>query len=196
MCSTSTRSRFWLVNDKALNPDLVKMIKYVGDEYEKARPGLNDQIRACRHGGEQHLSVHDPSVCRAPIKQYGGIDADALRKASLDVDLPEGGTMLGFGVKFERAKATAPRARTNAPTQSSSSMSTTSPNVVWPKNLQARNRYCRCPQPRRSRCAEPRLRSRDDGFRYAQTARARSSIDAHRHGRGRPPQGRRRNFLV
>ena len=34
------------------------------------------------------------------IKKYGGVDPDALRKAALDVDLPEGGTMLGFGVKF------------------------------------------------------------------------------------------------
>jgi branched-chain amino acid transport system substrate-binding protein len=39
------------------------------------------------------------------IKKYGGIDADALRKAALEVDLPEGGTMLGFGVKFEGAGA-------------------------------------------------------------------------------------------
>jgi hypothetical protein len=35
------------------------------------------------------------------IKKYGGIDAEALRKAALDTDIPEGGTMLGFGVKFE-----------------------------------------------------------------------------------------------
>jgi len=34
------------------------------------------------------------------IKKYGGIDADALRKAALEVDLQEGGTMLGFGVHF------------------------------------------------------------------------------------------------
>jgi hypothetical protein len=34
------------------------------------------------------------------IKKYGGVDADALRQAALSVDLPEGGTMLGFGVKF------------------------------------------------------------------------------------------------
>jgi hypothetical protein len=34
------------------------------------------------------------------IKKYGGIDPEALRKAALEVDLPEGGTMLGFGVKF------------------------------------------------------------------------------------------------
>jgi branched-chain amino acid transport system substrate-binding protein len=34
------------------------------------------------------------------IKKYGGIDGEALRKATLDTDVPEGGTMLGFGVKF------------------------------------------------------------------------------------------------
>ena len=34
------------------------------------------------------------------IKKYGGIDAEALRKAALETDMPEGGTMLGFGVKF------------------------------------------------------------------------------------------------
>jgi hypothetical protein len=34
------------------------------------------------------------------IKKYGGVDPDALRKAALEVDVPEGGTMLGFGVKF------------------------------------------------------------------------------------------------
>ena len=34
------------------------------------------------------------------IKNHGGISSDALRKAALEVDLPEGGTMLGFGVKF------------------------------------------------------------------------------------------------
>ena len=34
------------------------------------------------------------------IKKYGGVDPDALRKAALEVDIPEGGTMLGFGVKF------------------------------------------------------------------------------------------------
>ena len=33
------------------------------------------------------------------IKKYGGVEPDALRKASLEVDLPEGGTMLGFGVE-------------------------------------------------------------------------------------------------
>jgi branched-chain amino acid transport system substrate-binding protein len=35
------------------------------------------------------------------IKKYGGITSDDLRKAAMDTDVPDGGTMLGFGVKFE-----------------------------------------------------------------------------------------------
>lgn len=34
------------------------------------------------------------------IKKYGGIDPEALRKAALDTDIPVGGTIQGFGVKF------------------------------------------------------------------------------------------------
>jgi len=34
------------------------------------------------------------------IKQYGGIDPEALRKAALDTDIPVGGTIQGYGVKF------------------------------------------------------------------------------------------------
>jgi branched-chain amino acid transport system substrate-binding protein len=34
------------------------------------------------------------------IKKYGGTDPDALRKAALDTDIPEGGTIQGYGVKF------------------------------------------------------------------------------------------------
>ncbi|MGB8436272.1 MAG: ABC transporter substrate-binding protein [Burkholderiales bacterium] len=34
------------------------------------------------------------------IKKYGGIDPEALRKAALDTDIPVGGTIQGYGVKF------------------------------------------------------------------------------------------------
>src|SRR5215831_17401621 len=42
------------------------------------------------------------------IKKYGGFDADALRRAALSVDLSEGGTMLGSGVKFGGEETSAP----------------------------------------------------------------------------------------
>jgi branched-chain amino acid transport system substrate-binding protein len=35
------------------------------------------------------------------VKKYGGITSDDLRQAALDTDLPDGSTMLGFGIKFE-----------------------------------------------------------------------------------------------
>ena len=34
------------------------------------------------------------------IKKYGGIDSEALRKSALDTDIPSGGTIQGYGVKF------------------------------------------------------------------------------------------------
>jgi len=35
------------------------------------------------------------------ITKYGGITSDDLRRAAMDTNLPDGDTMLGFGVKFE-----------------------------------------------------------------------------------------------
>jgi len=34
------------------------------------------------------------------ITRYGGIDAESIRKGFLDVDIPDGGTFVGFGCKF------------------------------------------------------------------------------------------------
>jgi branched-chain amino acid transport system substrate-binding protein len=34
------------------------------------------------------------------IKNHGGFDPEALRKASLETDIPDGGTIQGYGVKF------------------------------------------------------------------------------------------------
>ena len=34
------------------------------------------------------------------IKKYGGIGPEALRKAALDTDIPVGGTIQGYGVRF------------------------------------------------------------------------------------------------
>ena len=34
------------------------------------------------------------------IKKYGGVDSESLRKAALETDIPEGGTLQSYGVKF------------------------------------------------------------------------------------------------
>jgi len=89
----------WLANEKALRPELLPMIKMVGEEYDKARPGT--VIKSAHVGmAASNTYVFMTEVLPRAIKKYGGIDAEALRKAALEVNLPEGGTMLGFGVKF------------------------------------------------------------------------------------------------
>src|SRR5437899_156672 len=90
----------WLSNPKALDPKLPAEIKYVGDEFDKVKPGV--AIRSAHVGmAASNTFLFLTDVLPRAIKKYGGIDSEALRKAALDTDIPEGGTMLGFGVKFE-----------------------------------------------------------------------------------------------
>jgi ABC-type branched-subunit amino acid transport system substrate-binding protein len=90
----------WETNPKALRPELPPLIKMVGDAYLKARP---DTVIKSPHVGmaasNTYLFLSD--VLPRAITKYGGVSADALAKAAMDTDLPDGATMLGFGVKFE-----------------------------------------------------------------------------------------------
>jgi branched-chain amino acid transport system substrate-binding protein len=89
----------WDTNQKALDQKLPPLIKMVGEEYDKAKPGTT--IRSAHVGmAASNTYVFFTEVLPRAIKKYGGVDAEALRKAALEVDLPEGGTMLGFGVKY------------------------------------------------------------------------------------------------
>ena len=89
----------WLTNDKTLDPKLPPVIKMVGEEFDKAKPGV--AIRSAHVGmAASNTYLFFTSVLPVAIKKYGGVDPDALRKAALDLDIKEGGTMLGFGVKF------------------------------------------------------------------------------------------------
>ncbi|HYR65301.1 MAG TPA: ABC transporter substrate-binding protein [Reyranella sp.] len=90
----------WLSNPKTLDPKLPSEIKFVGDEFDKVKPGV--AIRSAHVGmAASNTFLFLTDVLPRAIKKYGGIDSEALRKAALDTDIPEGGTMLGFGVKFE-----------------------------------------------------------------------------------------------
>jgi len=90
----------WTSNPEALRPELLPVIKMVGEEYVKARP--DTAIKSAHVGmSASNTYLFMTEVLPRAIKKYGGVDAEALRKAALEIDLPEGGTMLGFGVKFE-----------------------------------------------------------------------------------------------
>src|SRR5215831_18115682 len=89
----------WLTNPETLDPKLPPIIKMVGEEFDKVKPGVS--IRSAHVGmAASNTYVFLTEVLPRAIKKYGGVDPDALRKAALDVDLPDGGTMLGFGIKF------------------------------------------------------------------------------------------------
>src|SRR6202165_1362553 len=91
----------WLANQKIIDTRLHPVIKMVGEEFDKLKPGV--AIRSAHVGiGASNAYVFLDDVLPRAIKKYGGIDPEALRKAALDTDIPEGGTMLGYGVKFYR----------------------------------------------------------------------------------------------
>jgi branched-chain amino acid transport system substrate-binding protein len=89
----------WQAKPEGLDPKLLPVIKMIGEQYDKLKPGAS--IRSAHVGiAASNTYVFLNDVLPRAIKKYGGIDPDALRKASMETDIPEGGTMLGFGVKF------------------------------------------------------------------------------------------------
>jgi ABC-type branched-subunit amino acid transport system substrate-binding protein len=93
----------WLLDPKTLAPGLGDITKMVGMEYAKnaGTPDMNPADISAHVGmAASNAYVFLADVLPRAIKKYGGIDAESLRKAALETDIPVGGTMLGFGVKF------------------------------------------------------------------------------------------------
>jgi len=89
----------WQTNPKSLKPELLPIIKEVGDAYVKAKP---DTVIKSAHVGMAASNTYAfLDILPRAIKKYGGATSDDLRQAALDTDLPDGSTMLGFGIKFE-----------------------------------------------------------------------------------------------
>ncbi|MFT7576758.1 MAG: ABC-type branched-subunit amino acid transport system substrate-binding protein [Alphaproteobacteria bacterium] len=91
----------WLLDPKSLKPGLAAITEKVGKEYVKAKPSTKTKSA---HVGMAASNAHVffTDVLPRAIKKYGGIDAESLRKAALETNIPVGGTLLGFGVKFPK----------------------------------------------------------------------------------------------
>ena len=90
----------WQTNPKSLKPELPPIIEAVGEAYLKAKP--DTKIKSAHVGmAASNTYTFLTDVLPRAVTKYGGITSDDLRKAALDTDLPDGSTMLGFGVKFE-----------------------------------------------------------------------------------------------
>jgi branched-chain amino acid transport system substrate-binding protein len=133
----------WDTNPKALKPELPPIIQMVGDAYVKAIP---DTVIKSPHVGmaasNTYLFLSD--VLPRAITKYGGVSADALAKAARDTDIPAGGTMLGFGVKFEGVDQSMAGQNTRAFPVVIQYIDDKA-YVVWPKSQQQREPVLKLP---------------------------------------------------
>src|SRR5438067_2482623 len=87
-----------LLNPASLAPGLGDLTKMMVERY-KAKTNVTDVPPHCSMGFNQTWILLN-NVLPIAKEKYGGFDAEAVRKAALDVDIPPGGTIQGYGVKF------------------------------------------------------------------------------------------------
>jgi len=87
-----------LLDAKSLKPGLGDVTAEMVKRY-KAETGANEVPTHVSMGFNQAWIFFTDVLPRA-IKKHGGFDPEALRKAALETDIPEGGTIQGYGVKF------------------------------------------------------------------------------------------------
>jgi branched-chain amino acid transport system substrate-binding protein len=87
-----------LLDPKTLKPGLGDLTAEMVKRY-KAETKANDVPPHVSMGFNNAWIFFNDVLPRA-IKKYGGYDPEALRKAALETDIPEGGTTQGYGVKF------------------------------------------------------------------------------------------------
>lgn len=87
-----------LLDAPKLAPGMGDLIKVMVERYV-AKTGAKDIPPHVSMGFNQTWILLN-SVLPVAIEKYGGTDPEAVRKAALDVDIPPGGTIQGYGVKF------------------------------------------------------------------------------------------------
>ena len=133
----------WETNQKALQPELPPMIKMVGDAYMKLKP---DTVIKSPHVGMAASNTYLFLYRRAAARdhQVRRHHPDDLRQAAMDTDIPDGGTMLGFGVKFEGPDAAMSGQNDRAYPVVIQYIDDKS-YVVWPKSQQQREPVLKLP---------------------------------------------------
>lgn len=87
-----------LLDPKTLAPGLGDVTAEMVKRY-KAETNA-DQVPPHTSMGFNQTWIFLTDVLPRAIKKHGGFDAEALRKAALETDIPVGGTIQGYGVKF------------------------------------------------------------------------------------------------
>jgi branched-chain amino acid transport system substrate-binding protein len=87
-----------LLDPAKLAPGLGDLTKIMVERF-KAKTGATEVPPHCSMGFNQTWILLN-SVLPVAKEKYGSFDPEAVRKAALDVDIPAGGTIQGYGVKF------------------------------------------------------------------------------------------------
>jgi len=87
-----------LLDPAKLAPGMGDLIKTMVERF-KAKTGATEVPPHCSMGFNQTWVLLN-NVLPAAKEKYGSFDPEAVRKAALDVDIPPGGTIQGYGVKF------------------------------------------------------------------------------------------------
>ncbi|MGH8769535.1 MAG: ABC transporter substrate-binding protein, partial [Burkholderiales bacterium] len=87
-----------LLDPKSLAPGLGQLTQEMVKRY-KAEVKV-DELPPHVSMGFNQTWIFLTDVLPRAIRKYGGVDPEALRKAALDTDIPDGGTIQGYGVKF------------------------------------------------------------------------------------------------
>jgi branched-chain amino acid transport system substrate-binding protein len=87
-----------LLDPKTLKPGLGELTNEMVKRYQAVKgPG---EVPPHTSMGFNQAWIFFNDVLPRAIKKHGGISSEALRKAALETDIPVGGTIQGYGVKF------------------------------------------------------------------------------------------------
>jgi len=125
-----------LLDPSKLAPGIGDLINTMVARYQ-AKTGATDVPPHCSMGFNQTWVLLN-NVLPVAKEKYGSFDPEAVRKAALDVDIPPGGTIQGYGVKFYppgtplsgQNERSTPVVMQNAGEHIS---------VVWPSNIRTRD---------------------------------------------------------
>jgi len=87
-----------LLDAKTLKPGIGELTAEMVRRYRE-KTGAKEVPPHASMGFNQTWILLDTVLPNA-IQKHGGFSAEAIRKAALEVDIPEGGTVQGYGVKF------------------------------------------------------------------------------------------------
>jgi len=91
-----------LIDPKKLKPGVAELTQEMLKRYKTFEPNIPPgQVAPHVSMGFNNLWILLNDVLPRAIQKHGGFGPEALAKAARETDIPEGGTMQGYGVKFQ-----------------------------------------------------------------------------------------------